>query len=92
VRSDLPQFMPSSVRTQAIDFDGDGRIDISRSTADAIGSVARFLSKHGWTRGLPVAFGAQTGAEAPEVLGRDHSCDLSLAGRGAPGRDHRRHT
>ena len=65
----LPQFMPSSVRTQAIDFDGDGRIDITRSTADAIGSVARFLSKHGWTRGLPVAFSAQTSAEAPEVLG-----------------------
>jgi membrane-bound lytic murein transglycosylase B len=65
----LPQFMPSSVRSQAIDFDGDGRIDIARSAADAIGSVARFLAQHGWTRGLPVALSAQADAEVYEVLG-----------------------
>src|SRR5882672_4173061 len=65
----LPQFMPSSIRTQAIDFDGDGRIDLVRSPADAIGSVAHFLSVHGWTRGLPVALNAQANAEVFEVLG-----------------------
>lgn len=65
----LPQFMPSSVRNQAIDFDGDGRIDIARSAADAIGSVGRFLARHGWTRDLPVALTAQADGEVYQVLG-----------------------
>jgi membrane-bound lytic murein transglycosylase B len=65
----LPQFMPSSVRKQAIDFDGDGRIDIARSAADAIGSVARFLAEAGWKRDLPVAMNAQASAEIFETLG-----------------------
>jgi membrane-bound lytic murein transglycosylase B len=65
----LPQFMPSTVRTQAVDFDGDGHIDIANSAADAIGSVAHFLSLHGWTRDLPVALPAQASAEVSEVLG-----------------------
>ena len=52
----LPQFMPSSVNTYAIDFDGDGRVDLQRSAADAIGSVAHYLSEFGWKRGLPSRF------------------------------------
>jgi membrane-bound lytic murein transglycosylase B len=50
----IPQFMPSSTRAYAVDFDGDGVIDLRASTADAIGSVASFLSKHGWQPGAPV--------------------------------------
>jgi peptidoglycan lytic transglycosylase B len=65
----LPQFMPSSIRSQAVDFDGDGRIDILRSPADAIGSVAHFLAEHGWVRSLPVAFTAAATNEITEVLG-----------------------
>jgi membrane-bound lytic murein transglycosylase B len=65
----MPQFMPSSVRAQAIDFDGDGRIDIAGSAADAIGSVAHFLSAHGWKRDLPVALNANASAEVLETLG-----------------------
>ena len=65
----LPQFMPSSVRAHAIDFDGDGRVDVANSVADAIGSVAHFLARQGWTRDLPVAFSAQASAEVSEVLG-----------------------
>jgi len=52
----LPQFMPSSVNRYAVDFDGDGRIDLQRSAADAIGSVARYLAEFGWQRGLPTRF------------------------------------
>lgn len=50
----IPQFMPSSTRAYAVDFDGDGIIDLRESVADAIGSVASFLAKHGWQSGAPV--------------------------------------
>ena len=52
----LPQFMPDSIREFAVDFDGDGRIDLRNSPADAIGSVANFLARHGWVRGEPIVF------------------------------------
>ena len=51
----LPQFLPSSRRRFAIDFDHDGRIDLAASAADAIGSVANFLAVHGWERDAPIA-------------------------------------
>ena len=51
-----PQFMPGSIRRFAVDLDKDGRIDLRNSTADAIGSVASFLSKHGWVPGKPTHF------------------------------------
>jgi membrane-bound lytic murein transglycosylase B len=50
------QFMPSSYLAYAVDFEGRGRRDIWMSDADAIGSTANFLAKHGWTRGLPWGF------------------------------------
>jgi len=56
----IPQFMPGSQRRYAVDFDGDQRIDLGDSVADAIGSVARFLEQHGWQAGQPVAFPAHT--------------------------------
>ncbi|WP_005032859.1 lytic murein transglycosylase B [Holophaga foetida] len=50
----LPQFLPSSIQKWAVDFDGDGRIDLQASPADAIGSVAHYLKAHGWEEGRPV--------------------------------------
>jgi len=50
-----PQFLPSSIRNYAVDFDGSGRIDFDNEPADAIGSVAHYLAQHGWARGEPVA-------------------------------------
>ena len=47
----IPQFMPGSYRRYAVDFDGDGATDLRANPADAIGSVANFLAKHGWRPG-----------------------------------------
>jgi membrane-bound lytic murein transglycosylase B len=47
------QFMPSSFKQYAIDFDGDGRKDIWHDAADALGSTAHYLRKHGWKAGEP---------------------------------------
>jgi membrane-bound lytic murein transglycosylase B len=49
----LPQFMPSSYRRHAVDFDGDGHVDLMGSPADAIASVASYLKAYGWTTGEP---------------------------------------
>lgn len=53
-----PQFMPASIRKYAVDYDGDGKIDLRNSPDDAIGSVGNFLAQHGWNRGEPTVFAA----------------------------------
>jgi membrane-bound lytic murein transglycosylase B len=50
----IPQFMPTSYLNYAVDFDGDGVIDLSGNAADAIGSVGNFLKRHGWRTGEAV--------------------------------------
>ena len=59
----LPQFLPSSIRRYAVDGDGDGQIDLSLDAADAISSVANFLSVHGWQADQPIW---QTAQAEPE--------------------------
>ena len=65
----LPQFMPGSIRAFAVDYGGDGRIDLATDAVDAIGSVANYLAQHGWQQGQPVM-------EAVRVEGNNR--DLTL--------------
>jgi membrane-bound lytic murein transglycosylase B len=70
----LPQFMPGSLMRWAVDFDGDGRIDLGTSPADAIGSVARYLHYFGWQDGLPTHYAVRPpddAAERAHLLGPD---------------------
>jgi membrane-bound lytic murein transglycosylase B len=62
-----PQFMPSSIRQYAVDFDGDGKVDLRNSPVDAIGSIANFLVQHGWKRGEPIVFPATVTASTDGI-------------------------
>jgi membrane-bound lytic murein transglycosylase B len=52
----LGQFMPSSWIKYAIDFDGDGKVDLFNSSTDAIGSVANYFKSFGWITGMPTHY------------------------------------
>jgi membrane-bound lytic murein transglycosylase B len=60
----MSQFMPSSYRKYAVDFNGNGKTDLLNDRADAIGSAANYLSKFGWSKNGPVALRAKADADA----------------------------
>ena len=65
--SGWPQFMPSSIAKFAVDFEGDGRIDLSRSPVDAIGSVAHYFQAYGWQTGMPTHFEVKVNANETDL-------------------------
>ncbi len=66
------QFISSSYRHYAVDFDGDGKRDLWHNTTDAIGSVANYFKRHKWQPGKPVGSYA--------MVGNDHVSHLLEAG------------
>lgn len=60
------QFMPTTMRHYAVDYDRDGRIDLWRSLPDALGSAANYLSRMGWRRGD--RWGEEVTVRNPAVL------------------------
>lgn len=75
-----PQFMPSSYRSYAIDFSGDGKRDLFGNTDDAIGSIANYLSRFGWIENGSVALPVTvSGDNVPMLLGKGIKPQVSLA-------------
>ena len=62
----MAQFMPSSFNKSAVDFDGDGHVDLHGNAADVIGSVANYLAEFGWKRGLPARFDVKPPTDTSE--------------------------
>lgn len=62
----MPQFLPSSWIKYAVDFDGDGKIDLQNSAADVIGSVANYFKAFNWQRAMPTHFPMQLDASHPQ--------------------------
>jgi len=76
------QFIPSSFREYAVDFDGDGRQDVWNSVPDVLASIANYLARFGWTHGDPVY------VEIGDSLGSQELVEAWKKGRkGFVGRD-----
>lgn len=81
----LPQFMPSSYRKYAVDYDGDGVVDLRGSAADAIGSIANYIKAFGWIPGEPPKAPVRLlpGSEPDLVSGLERIHDvLEVQGKG----------
>jgi len=76
----MPQFMPSSFRNYAVDFDKDGHRDLWDNRADIIGSVANYFARHHWKSGEPVTSRATVPVGAAEQFLKDNvESDIALS-------------
>ena len=61
------QFMPTSIAKFAVDYDGDGRIDLWNSVPDVVASVASYFRGYGWEEGGDIATRAQPAADKRDI-------------------------
>jgi len=88
----MGQFMPSSWNKYAVDFDGNGHVDLHGSPADVIGSVAHYFAEFGWQRGVPTRFDVAVPVEAtdravllePDILPSFTAQQFAQRGAGLP--------
>lgn len=73
------QFISSSYRHYAVDFDGDNVRDLLSNPADAIGSVANYFAKHGWQQGAPVALQIASNADHESLVSKGLKPEQSIA-------------
>jgi len=80
----MPQFISSSYRHYAVDFDGDGKRDLWNNTADVIGSVANYFKVHGWKTGDQVVIPARINGSIEETRNKlkPHTRIADLAAEG----------
>jgi membrane-bound lytic murein transglycosylase B len=75
----MPQFMPTSYRRYAVDFDSDRKVDLWNSIPDVIGSVANYLHSFGWIAGQPVVVPARlSGTQYKDVVEKGYKPHLTL--------------
>ncbi|MDX1498623.1 MAG: lytic murein transglycosylase B [Woeseiaceae bacterium] len=81
-----PQFMPSSYRAYAVDATGDGKRDIWNDWSDVAGSIANYMTRHGWRADEPVVAQAGLGqgfeGPVPENTLKPRATVASLSERG----------
>ncbi len=63
----LPQFIPSSYRSYAVDYDRDGHRDLWNSDPDILASVANYLKRHGWSQGNPMRMITSADTQHPNL-------------------------
>lgn len=63
-----PQFIPTSYRAYAVDFNGDGKRNLWSDPEDAIGSIGNYFAKHRWQAGAPIYHEARGPAEPPKGI------------------------
>jgi membrane-bound lytic murein transglycosylase B len=76
----IPQFMPSSYRVYAVDFNGNNRINLLGEAPDAIGSVANYLKAYGWVDGAHTKSAHAKGVVAPPIAVRAQVSEKVCAG------------
>ncbi len=67
----MGQFMPTSYLNYAVDFDGDGRVDLFNNTEDAIGSVANYFKAHKWEQGRGIFYPAVTKGDVKDLVAKE---------------------
>lgn len=75
----IPQFISSSYRNYAVDFDGDAKKDLWKNPVDAIGSIANYFKRHYWQADQPVAIHLQSvDARINELIDSDLQPNVKL--------------